>query len=142
MRDPITYKPSGIHTLKKQVPAILERINEDACTDLTTFELAAKEFRDGLIEDCGGRDEVSTAKLAMIQTATVTWLLVQSIDAYLMKLAAKDGLVNKKHRRLFQVCSERTYLAHGLAKQLQALGLERAVKPLQTIDELLRQEPA
>lgn len=43
----------------------------------------------------------------------------------MFELAGSDVLASRKHRRLFPVVEQRMRIADSLARQLQALGLER-----------------
>jgi hypothetical protein len=110
----------------KRLPGLLDRIAADeAPADATALELVARNFRQSLIADCGGIERITSDRLAMIQTVVGSWILLSTIDVYLLKLAEKDGLVSKKHRRVFNVVSERSRMAESFTRQLLALGIPR-----------------
>src|SRR5262245_39173654 len=58
---PSKRKQHGLHTLERQIPDMMKRITDNSITDLSPVELAAKSFRDALIEDHGGLAEISAA---------------------------------------------------------------------------------
>jgi hypothetical protein len=78
-----------------------------------------------VLDDLGGPDTVSATKQALLDAAVGTWIVLHSLDRYLFDLATQDGLVNRRNRRAFAIVADRKRVADGLARQLQALGLER-----------------
>jgi hypothetical protein len=52
-------------------------------------------------------------------------VILDSLDRYVFELAAQSGLANRRSRRVFAVVTDRMRVADSLARQLQALGLER-----------------
>jgi hypothetical protein len=124
---PREYHQSGMHGLRKQLPHILTRISDDTLAphDLSPFEATARQWRESVITDLGGHDALTTTKLALINTAVGSWLLLSTVDSYLMELASTTGVVNRKHRAAFAIVEQRARLADSLVRQLQALGLEK-----------------
>jgi hypothetical protein len=120
------YHRSRMIALQKQLPTMLARIcSDDAPPDLTPLEVAAREFRQSLIRDLGGPDRCTSDRLALVQVVVGSWLVLSAVDVYLLGLAAREGLVNKKHRRVFPVVESRSRLAESFARQLGQLGIER-----------------
>jgi len=139
--DKRRYDRSGATTARRNLPTILARITGDiAAADLSPLELAAREWRDGVIADCGGRPTLAVTKLSAINVALGSWLLLSTIDSYLMHLAATASVLDKKHRRLYPIANERMRVADSLVKQLQAIGLDKASAPPQTLDTYLAQK--
>jgi hypothetical protein len=64
------------------------------------------------------------------------------LDRYVFELAERGGLVNRRSRRVFPVVESRMRVADGLARQLQALGLERKGKPGPTLEQYLSERAA
>jgi hypothetical protein len=98
-------------------------------TALSLVERAARDWRQQVLDDLGGLDAVSATKRALLDAATGSMILLASLDAYVFELAGQGGLANRKHRRVFPVVLDRMRVADGLARQLQALGLDRIERP-------------
>jgi hypothetical protein len=99
----------------------------------TTVGKALAGWRDELIDDLGG-DTTSTQQRALVDLVLRTKLMLDSIDAWLLK---QPSLVNVRKRSLLPVVRERTQLADAIARYLAALGLERRVKPVTPLHEYL-----
>ncbi len=80
------------------------------------------EWREGLIEDLGGEEELSAQQRALIEVLAREKLLLQSIDAWLLQ---QDKLVNASLRAIYPVVQQRTELANAFSRRLALLGLER-----------------
>jgi hypothetical protein len=136
-RDPSrTYERTGYHTVKREMPRLLARISDDTTTDLSPVEAAAKEFRDSLIADQGGRQNLTTAKQALITSATGSWVILQTVDAFIFELAMTRGLVSKRARRTWPIVETRARLADSFARQLGLIGMEKRAAP-QTLAEII-----
>lgn len=61
------------------------------------------------------------------------WLLVQSIDAYILQA----GAFNKKRRQAYALTVQRMQIADGLTRRLQALGLQRRSKLVRSLSDYL-----
>jgi hypothetical protein len=135
------YHQHGLHTVKRALPFLLERVNDTAIpdADLSPVEHAARQWRESVISDLGGRDAITTIKLALLDACVGSWIVLSSVDAYLFEMAAADGLVSRKYRKLHAVVEQRARLADSLTKQLLALGLERAAPKLASLDEYVRE---
>ena len=90
------------------------------------------QWRNELIEDPGGTDAVTTQQLAIVELAVKSKLMLDSIDAWLLK---QPSLVNARRKSLLPVVRERQQLADSLARYLGQLGLERRVKPTPSLQE-------
>jgi hypothetical protein len=75
-----------------------------------------------LVADLGGAESVSTAQRQVIDLATWTKVIVDSIDAWILE---RGSLVNGRRRAVYPVILQRQQLADALARYLTALGLER-----------------
>ena len=83
------------------------------------------ERRAALVADLGGIEACSTAQLALVELALRTWCLVDAADAFLLSL---PSIVDKRHRRCWQVVLDRQRLAASLEATLCRLGLERRAR--------------
>jgi hypothetical protein len=98
-----------------------------------------RERRDALIADLGGPEACSTAKLALVDLVVATWAQLDSVTAYLLTL---PSLVDKRHRRVWQVVRDRASLATQLQSLLRDIGLERREKPVPSLPEYLAAKAA
>jgi len=128
---PREYHKAGLHSLKRALPRLLDHIGDaDVPTsDLTDVEHAARQFQRDVIADLGGHAHLTTAKLALLRAVTGSWLLLSSVDAYLMELSSTRGLVNRKTRSAFAIVEQRARIADSFARQLQLIGLDRVTAP-------------
>ncbi len=124
------YQRSGLHVVNKALPFLLERVANAAVPDelLSPVELAARAWRQEILVDLGGSEAVPAAKRALLDAATGTKIILDSLDRYLFELAEIGGLVNRRSRKAFAVVQDRMRVADSLTRQLQALGMDRQVK--------------
>jgi hypothetical protein len=97
---------------------------------------ALERWESELLDALGGRDQVSPQQATMCRMASCTRLLLELVDAYLLKLGSP---VNQGKRALFPIILQRQALAAALQSQLQAIGLERRTKPAMTLQQYLLQ---
>jgi hypothetical protein len=97
---------------------------------------ALRDRREALIADLGGRDQCTTAQLAMVDLVVAAWWKLDSVTGYLLTL---PSLVDKRHRRVWQVVKDRAALASQLQSLLRDIGLERRAKKVLELDEYVRQ---
>ena len=93
-------------------------------------------WRADLVVDLGGEGALSTQQRALIDVVVRQKLLLESVDAWLL---TQPSLVNSRKRALLPVVRERQGLADSLARYLVQLGLERRAKPVQSLDDYLRE---
>jgi hypothetical protein len=91
----------------------------------TTLGKQLATWKANLVRDLGG--DVSTQQAAIVDLATRTKLLLDSMDAWLL---VQPSLVNARKRALLPVVRERQQLADSLARMLERLGLERKEKKM------------
>ncbi len=96
--------------------------------------VALRAWRGDLLETLGGEDTVSPQRRALVELATRTHLMVESVDRYILGMPC---LVNKSRRQLFAVVRERQQLADSLTRQLAQIGLERQAKDARSYAERL-----
>jgi hypothetical protein len=119
--DQRPYKKHGLTAAKRAMQAWGER----AIDGRTRPGKALTAWRDSLIEDLGGDDQVSAQQFTVLELAARTKVLLDGIDAWLFE---QPSLVNKRDRKLFAVVKERQQLADSLARYMSMLGLERRAK--------------
>ena len=95
---------------------------------------ALSAWRDQLIDDLGGIEQVSAQQLTVLELAARTKILLDGIDAWLFE---QPSLVNKRDRRLFAVVKERQQLADSLARYMGQLGLEKRGKTYDLNDYII-----
>ena len=125
--------PSGINQLKRAIQVLGNR-GVSPIKGTTKAGRALKAWRAELVADLGGEAELTTQKRAVIDLALRTRLILDSVDAWLLK---QPSLVNKRARSLFPIVLQRQQLADALMRYLVHLGLERRQKPVQTLEESL-----
>jgi phytoene/squalene synthetase len=97
---------------------------------------ALRTWRADLVAALGGEDVVSPQQRALVELATRTHLMVESVDRFVLGM---PSLVNKSRRSIFAVVKERQQLADALARYMGQLGLERRAKPQPSLSEYLAQ---
>ena len=100
----------------------------------TSLGKALDRWRDELVSDLGGHEQVSTQQLAIVALAVRTKLLLESVDAWLLQ---QPTLVNARKRTLLPVVLQRQQLADALARYMTHLGLERRPRPLPMLKDYL-----
>jgi hypothetical protein len=100
----------------------------------TSLGKALDRWRDQLVRDLGGPEQVSTQQLAIISLAVRTKLLLESVDAWLLQ---QPTLVNARKRALLPIVLQRQQLADALARYMNQLGIERKAKQLPSLAEYL-----
>jgi hypothetical protein len=91
------------------------------------------ERRQCLISDLGGIESCSTTQLALIDLVISHWAMLDSVTAYLLGL---PSLVDRRHRRVWQVVKDRAMLAGQLQGMLRDIGLERRAKSIDVAADL------
>ncbi len=124
------YSKHGLTAMK----SALSKPGARAIDRRTKIGRALLQWRNELLEDLGGVDAVSTQQIAVVELAVKSKLLLDSIDAWLLK---QPSLVNARKKSLLPVVRERQQLADSLARYMGQLGLERRVKPTPSLQEYL-----
>jgi hypothetical protein len=132
----------GLHSLKRALPHLIERVSDPtiAETDLSPLERAARDWRESVLSDLGGRANVSSTKLALLAATTGSWIILNSIDRYVFDLASSEGLASRKYRRAWPIVEQRMRIADTLRAQLVALGLDRVSAPPMDLNAYIAQK--
>lgn len=126
------YQRHGLHALKTALAAVSD--GEGWLAALGEVGDALRDWRDRLVDDLGGEAAVSAQERAVVELATRTHLLLESVDRWLL---SQPSLVNKSRRQLFPVVLQRQQLADALARYMTALGLKRRARPAPSLAEYL-----
>src|SRR5262249_22131393 len=117
-RAPRPYAKHGLYRLKDAVKTLGSRTIDRR----TVLGRALTQWRAELIEALGGPDAVSPQQLVIVDQATTTKLLLDSVNAWLV---TQPSLVNARKRSLIPVVQQRQQLADALVRYMTLLGLER-----------------
>jgi len=131
------YDRSGVNTIKRALPHLLDRVNDPTITDLTPVEAVAREWKENVVRDCGGVAALTTTRMALITSAVGSLIMLSTIDRYIFDLAATEGLTSRKHRKAWPVVETRARLAESFARQLQMIGLDRVTAPAQDLNSYI-----
>lgn len=124
---PIPNTKHGLSTLKRAARELGGRTLDGR----TSVGRALADWKARLIDDLGGSSAISTQQEAIIDLAVKSKLLLDSIDAWLLK---QPSLVNARKRALLPVVKDRIQLADALARYLYALGLQHRAAPVKSLE--------
>jgi hypothetical protein len=93
-----------------------------------------REWRAAIVADLGGEDQITAMQRAVVDVATRTYLLLESVDRFLLE---QSSLVNKSRRQVYPVVLQRQQLADALARYMNQLGLERRAREVPALGEYL-----
>jgi hypothetical protein len=131
MKTPSTKRSqSGLHGLMAKVSAR----GLAAIDKRSAGYRALVQWRSELEADLGGADALSVQKRALVDLACRTRLYLDSIDGWLLNQAS---VVDKRRRSALPILGTRMQLAESLTRTLGLLGLQRAEKPEQPIDDFI-----
>jgi hypothetical protein len=126
------YAKHGLTTLQKAVKTLGAR----AIDPTSPVGRALVAWQRDLVADLGGAETVTTAQRQVVEVAARTKLLLDSVDAWLVR---QPTLVHHKSRSLLPVVVQRMRLADGLTRYLDLLGLERRAPKVVSLGEYLAQ---
>jgi hypothetical protein len=89
--------------------------------------------RDNLIEQCGGDDAVSYARRILIDLAAGAAVRCQRVNSY---LASLNCLVDRRHRREWQIVQDARRGEQHLQSLLRDIGFEPRTKPVKDVRQL------
>jgi hypothetical protein len=124
----------GLYAVRDAVRALEADAHEHWLDALGETGAALRDWREAIVADLGGPEAVSSQERAIVELATKTYLMVESIDRFLLE---QPSLVNKSRRQLFPVVLQRQQLADSLARYMTMLGLKRRSKAMPSLSEYL-----
>ena len=125
-----TRETHGLRRLKQAVRNLGGRVIDRR----TSLGKALASWREQLLCDLGGPEDVPTQQAVIVDLAVKTKLMVDSIDSWLL---VQPSLVNARKRAVLPVVLQRQQLADGLARYMAQLGLKRRPKPALTIQDYM-----
>ena len=129
-----TSTTHGLTTMKRAIKTLGSRVIDRR----TSLGKQLNAWRSELIESLGGNEAVSVQERVIIDAATTTKLMLDSLDAWIL---SQPSLVNHRKRSVWPVVGQRQALADALVRCMTQLGLQRRSKPTQTLAELLARRP-
>lgn len=105
--------------------------------------------RDEILSDLGGADQLSAAKLILVELIARDVYFCDEIDRRIFKAIYKAGVTERELERFGKLRSPkfiatlyqyRQSAANNLARNLLALGLEKAPPKVKSLDEILSEE--
>lgn len=90
-------------------------------------------WKDAFIEDLGGLENVSTARLTLLDVASTTWFLYQGLRVKVVT-EASDGKLDRETLTLLRQTGD------SLTKTLQAIGIERVKPPPEDLTSYVQQK--
>lgn len=129
---------NGVHRRTRKGRSLIDR--------RSTAGRNAFAMREELIADMGGTDQLSTAKLALIEMTARDVYFLDEIDRRIFraiyKLAAKEKALEslgklKNPKMIAAMYGYRQTAANNLARNLLALGLEKLPPKQKTLEEIL-----
>jgi hypothetical protein len=120
----------GLRVLKRAVKVLGSRVMDQR----TTAAKALRAWRAEIVADLGGRENVTTAQLALLDEAVLTKLVLASVNAWLM---AQPSLVSGRNRGVLPAVLHRNQLVATLKGLLETLGLERRARQVPSLQEYL-----
>ena len=128
----------GLATLQRAIIKLGNR-GLDFLDGRTRVAKALAERQSEILDDQGGEAAVATARRILVREASVSELILMSINVVLLeKIDSGESLLDDDGKVL-TVVMERRMLADSLTKQLATIGLERAAKPIQSLDQYIRE---
>lgn len=129
------YKQNGLKHLRQKVALRGLR----AIDWRSAGAKAVTEWRAALIADLGTEENITTAKMTLLDYATRTKLFLDHIDAFLL---AEETFIFRSRRSAWPLLMQRQQLVTSLERTLSTLGLERQAKKLPTLEEYLAKREA
>jgi hypothetical protein len=123
--------------------ATMARVKLQGLSAIDMRTSAAREllqWKQQLIADLGGEENITTARMTLIDLAARTRALISHADGWLL---AQPSLVNKRRKSLPPIVMQRQSLCDALARTLNMLGLDRVEKRVSLTEYLVskKEEP-
>jgi hypothetical protein len=125
----------GTQRLKSAVKVLGSRTIDQR----TTVGRALMVYRQELIADLGGAENLSRQENLLIEEVIITTLLLSSVNAWLL---SQKSLVSKKTRGVIAAVRDRNSLVLTLKGLLESLGLKRRAKPISTLADIVAEYAA
>ena len=135
---PSVGAPKGNHNRTRHglhaVTQLAKRLGADRALDKrTAMGKALTRWRQEVVDDLGGAENISAQQSVIIDLAVKNKLILDTIDRWIFR---QPSLIDKRKRALLPVVRERQSIANALAEYIDRLGLKRVSKTL-TVTDLL-----
>jgi hypothetical protein len=120
----------GMTVLRRTLDEVADR-GRKVIDERTKLGKELMRWRGELVADLGGQEGLSTQQLALVDICMRTKLLLDSVDAWLLR---QPSIIDKRKRQLFPVVQQCTALADALARHLGTLGIARAARQVPRLD--------
>jgi hypothetical protein len=136
MRAKKAHHVSVFESVGKALSSIHRQRGDAWIDSLGKTGVVLREWRAAIVADLGGEETISAQERVIVEAATRTFLLLESVDRYLLAL---PSLVNRRRKQLYQVVMQRQQLADSLARNMLQLGLRRRARQVPQLNEYLAQ---
>lgn len=126
------HQMHGLHKLKRAVSLLGGRTIDRRYR----VGKALAAWRDEIIADLGGNDNISAQERTIIDACVGNKLLLNSVDVW---LSAQPSLINTRKRQLYPIVLQRQQLQDSLIRGLTTLGLKRVIRT-KTLDQILAED--
>jgi hypothetical protein len=138
------HETHGIMTFKNAVQRRMRR-GRSVIDKRSKEGQRAEAFKQALIEDLGGIDNLSAAKLRLIDEIARDHYLADEIDRRVFKMIHKIKLKEQSLNTMADPKQFATFYSyrsasHNLMKNLALLGLEKVKPPPKTLEQLLSED--
>ena len=118
----------------KALKRVVQTLGSRTIDRRTAVGKALAAWRADLLADLGGIENVSTQERALVEEAVKTKLILDSVDAWLLR---QPTLINKRARTVLPAVRDRQSLVNTLRGLLGDLGLSRRAKAALSLGEYL-----
>jgi hypothetical protein len=118
-------RPVMVRSNRTDMHALKSAVKVKGLWAIDKRSLAAKalfRWKRDLIAQLGGIDEVTPAKMCLVDLATRTRLFIEALDAFLVE---QKSLINRSQKSVIPVLLERQQLVDSMGKLLKQIGLQR-----------------
>jgi hypothetical protein len=118
-------RPVMVRSNRTDMHALKSAVKVKGLWAIDKRSLAAKalfRWKRELVAQLGGIEEVTPAKMCLVDMAVRTRLFIEALDAFLVE---QKSLINESQKSVIPVLLERQQLVDSLGKLLKQIGLQR-----------------
>lgn len=120
-------QPGNSNARKHGLSTLQRRLSDAGLAKVDGRSALARARADWMNEVRTARGgDLSPSEEALLEAASVTWVLLSSVDAWLLE---QPSLVNRRRRELLPVVQQRASLVRNLRELLGDIGLKRVPPP-------------
>lgn len=113
---------------------VLRTVRLDTIDQRSQVGVALRRLREEMTADLGGEGEVTCAQRVLVEEAAKARVIAAAVGDWILR---QESLV--KEGELLPAVVQHSALVANLGRLLERLGLERRAKPVQTLDDYLRE---